>query len=180
MRTRKQLSEIAERAEHPSTEECYNALDQYREEAIAGIPDEEIARKANVTKNRVRDWRRHNNIKHSRTPKEAVAWACDVFGQPENCIQQVAGVAGRWEPPQYVLRTPLDYSKLCRALWYLNQHLGMDTSSCAAALGLREKDVDLAISTEGAHLLRVGRKCPNCDRYFDPQFGSFCSTQCKK
>lgn len=164
--------------------ESFKDLDGWYEEAVAGMPDEALARAANVSVTAVLEWRKTRGIKRKKgweRRREADAWAVDAFGDgyvPE--IQAIQSqLKGQWDLPEYVLRTALDYDQLARALFFLHFEQGTAPDALAKAFGLRERDVEMAIAVETAHLQRVGVPCAVCARVCDPAYGKYCSTRCR-
>jgi hypothetical protein len=164
--------------------ESFKDLDGWYEEAVAGMPDEALARAANVSMTAVLEWRKARGIKRKKgweRHREINTWAIDAFGDgyvPEIHAAQ-SQLKGQWDLPEYVLRTPLDYDQLTRALFFLHFEQGTSPDTLAKAFGLRERDVEMAIAVETAHLQRVGVPCAACGRVCDPAYGKYCSTRCR-
>jgi hypothetical protein len=165
-------------------EESFRDLDGFRAEADAGMPDDSLARAANVSLTAVLEWRKERGIKRKRgheRRREIEVWAIDPFGTGYvSDIQRTESVVkGQWDLPEYVLRLPLDYDQLTRALHFLHSQLGMSADTIAKAVGLRLRDAEMAIAVEAAHLSRVGVACKSCGRECDPSYGQFCSLRCR-
>jgi len=164
--------------------ESFKDLDHWLEEAQAGMPDDSLARAANVSMTAVLEWRKARGVKRKRgwqARREADVWAMDAFGDGfiSEIQQAQSQLKGAWDLPEYVLRLPLKYDSLCRAAYHLAADLGMTPDEIAGAIGLRIRDVEMAIAVETAYLTRVSISCSNCGRPCDPNYGEFCSTRCK-
>jgi len=165
--------------------ESFKDLDAWHEEAVAGMPDESLARAANVSMTAVLEWRKARKIKRKKgweRRREAEVWAVDAFG--DGFVPDVQATSsqlkGQWDLPEYVLRTALNYDELCRALFFLHFEQGTTPDALARAFGLRDRDVEMAIAVETAHLQRVGVPCHVCGRVCDPAYGKWCSTRCRQ
>jgi len=172
------------RPQKPKTrEESFRDLDGWYEEAVAGMPDRALARAANVSLSSVLEWRKVRGIKRSNgwDKKRDAEWAIDAFGDGYTPAVQEAEskLKGQWDLPEYVLRTALDYDQLTRALFFLHYEQGTAIDALARAFGLRERDVEMAIEVEKAHLKRVGVPCETCGRVCDPAYGKYCSVRCR-
>lgn len=159
-------------------------LDEYLEEAKTGAPDEWLARATNVALTTVLEWRRERGIRREKEHKavEGVFWAVDMFGDREDSYlhrAETSPIAGRWEPPEFVLRRPLRYAELCRHLHYLTTRLGTGSQLLAEAFGFKETDIDLAVEIWDAHLRKKGAPCATCERLTDPIYGAYCSNACR-
>jgi hypothetical protein len=164
-------------------DESFKDLDAFLEEARAGMPDEALARAANVSMAAVLLWRKARDLKRKKgweRRKEMEIWAVDAFGDGYvSDIQALQSeVKGIWDLPEYVLRKPLEYDQLTRALYFLHVEMPMPIDSLASAFGLRERDVEMAIAIELAHLERVSRPCAVCGKPTDPAYGKTCSARC--
>lgn len=164
--------------------ESFKDLDSWLEEAQAGMPDDSLARAANVSMTAVLEWRKVREIKRKRgwqARREADIWAVDAFG--DGYVSEIqraqSQLKGQWDLPEYVLRVPLKYDYLCRAAYFLSSDLGMTSDEIAEAVGLRTRDVEMAIAVEAAHLARTSISCSKCGRACDPHYGEFCSVRCK-
>jgi hypothetical protein len=170
-----------------SLRESLERLDVFVEEAKAGMPDEELADRARVSLHAVAAWRRARRIKRpdiSATVRTMRAH-CLRPGDPERMVHYVAertqgSVVEGWEPVRYCIRTALDYNEFTRHVYYLHHYLGSTTDTIARALGVRERDVDLALSIEASHLRNFGSRCQTCGNAMDPKYGAHCSWVCKR
>lgn len=63
-------------------------------------------------------------------------------------------------------------------VYALNLSLGVGPELMAEALGLRERDVELAMSVWTNHLSRQKSTCGVCKEQVDPRYGKFCSVRC--
>lgn len=165
--------------------ESFKDLDLWLDEATAGMPDEALARAANVSLTAVLEWRKERGVKRKKgraSRREADVWAVDAFGDGyvhHEIHETSSQLKGLWDLPEYVLRVPLDYDELSRALFFLHHEQGTAPDALAKAFGLRERDVEMAIAVETAHLQRVGIACKKCGRPCDPAYGTTCSTRCR-
>lgn len=170
-----------------SLRESMERLDTLVEEAKAGMPDDELADRARVSLHAVSEWRRARRIRRpdvTATIRHMRAH-CLRPGDPERMIHYVADrtqnpVVEKWEPVQYSIRTPLDYNEFTRHVYYLHHYLGSSVETISRALGVRERDVDLALSVEAAHLRTSGSRCKTCGNAMDPKYGPHCSWVCKR
>jgi hypothetical protein len=164
--------------------ESFKDLDAWHEEAVAGMPDESLARAANVSMTAVLEWRKVRKIVRKKgweRRRETEVWAIDAFGDGYVSEIQAAQsrVKGQWDLPEYVLRRALDYDEMSRALFFLHHEQGTGIDTLAKAFGLRERDVEMAIAVETAHLHEHGAPCVVCGRVCDPAYGDTCSTRCR-
>jgi hypothetical protein len=115
-----------------------------REDAWAGVPHILLARRAGVTREQVRQWRRREGIRgvHGARP---IAAQLDYTLRPRTGTASLLHVAassvvgGTWEPPSYVLRTPIHYDRFVEVVALAIEQF--TTSEISAALGVRERDV---------------------------------------
>jgi hypothetical protein len=63
-------------------------------------------------------------------------------------------------------------------VYALNTTLGAGPELVCEALGLRERDVELALTVWTNHLSRRGAPCKACGELLDPRYGEFCSVRC--
>ncbi len=183
--TRRQAVKTKIKPRHKLTEEeSYSRLDDYIDEARAGAPDDWLSRKTSVAYHTVIRWRKARGLKRPRrqTIDEVGKWALDVFGDAyDAALHSTSSVVldGLWEVPEYVLRVPLDYDALCRLIWELVvQKYGI--KEIAAAIGLKERDVEHALALQAAYLETRGVDCKKCGRVIDPVMGKICKTCVKK
>jgi hypothetical protein len=167
-----------------SREESYERLDSFLDEAKAGAPDDWLARQANVSKEAVLWWRKEREIKRPRgrpTTQDRVLWAAG-FGTEFNPQLHAAEseLQGQWEAPEYLLRTPINYTHFCRHVHALHELLGSGPGLISASLGVRVRDVELALLVWKRHLREVGTPCVRCGAVLDPRYGKVCSTACRK
>lgn len=166
-----------------SREESYDRLDEWLEEAQAGAPDDWLAKQSNVALDAVLLWRKARNIRRASGRKRVLernVWAVDAFGGKfEAPLHPAASdLDGLWEAPQYILRQPIFYRELCRQVWTLHVTLGVGPQLIASALGLRERDAELALVVWAGHLSRLGVSCRVCGELLDPRYGDTCSVRC--
>jgi hypothetical protein len=173
------------RPRQKTQDQAFADLDGFADEARAGMPDEALARAAGVALTSVLAWRRARGIKrtsgHLRRRESQIS-ALDAFGDHYDPGLHSTGSAmkGQWEIPQYVLRTPLRYDEMCRQLYFLHVELGSGAELLAKAFGFRERDVEMALAVEVAHLQKHGAPCARCGVPCDPRYGKYCSTRCKE
>lgn len=170
------------RAPRLGREESFARLDELAEEAKAGAPDEWLARQAHVAPDAVLYWRKARGIRRltgkARTQQRNV-WAVDLLGSFQAPMHPArSDFDGLWESPEYVLRRPMNYRELCRMAYTLNVTLGAGPELISEALGLRERDVELAMTVWANHLARAGVPCKVCGAGVDPRYGEFCSVRC--
>ena len=168
-----------------SLEESTRRLDEFLDEARAGMPDDALARAAGVSRTSVLEWRKLRGVArkkgHARR-REMEVWAADAFG--DGYAPDVHAVdselRGQWDLPEFLLRQPLRYDLLSRMVHQLVVLGGATCDSIARAFGLRVRDVELALEVENAHLARVSASCVVCGRAVDPAYGQTCSTLCQE
>ncbi len=162
------------------SEEQYQALDSYLEEARAGAPDDWLAKRTGLSIKLVKRWKVSRGITLPAGGAEQLA-AIQGLAQSYNARLHIVGsdLQGQSRPPEYMIREPLDYSLLCRAVYTLAQYLGMEDSDLAVAFGLRTSDIITARLAYESHLRRKGKKCSCCDTVIDPKFGPYCSARCR-
>lgn len=181
----------AEAAKRPyrddSLKESLNRLDAFVEEAGAGMLDEHLADLAKTSISAVREWRKTRRIPAPNPAQVLERMKAHVLvpGDPERAVHFLrertgAATPGTWVPVQYVIRVPLEYSEFTRHVYHLHHHLGSDVATIARSLGVREKDVDLAIAAEAHHLRSCSKPCSTCGTAMDPAYGAYCSWACKK
>jgi len=163
----------------------FDRLEPFLEEAKAGAPTSWLAHHAEVSIDTVQRWRRHRGIvlRGNRGRKlEATAWALDVFGDGFDPVLHKAKNTnhGVWEVPEFVIRKPLDYDEFCRMVWELHNICGHEPDRIAGSVGVREKDVELALSLQRKRLEVIGVACPRCGLPMDPMGGrATCSKACR-
>lgn len=165
-----------------SKQESFERLDVLLQEAVAGAPDEWLARQAAVSLDSVLWWRREKGIQRKRGPIRAAekqAWAAG-FGLPYDPQMHAAtsDFKGLWEAPEYVLRTPIRYREFCRHLYALHIQMGTGPELLGLSFGVRPRDVELAIAVWGRHLREINQPCASCPELVDPHYGKYCSTRC--
>ena len=125
-------------------------LAELRGDAEAGVPDALLARRAGLTKERVRQWRRRHAIAgHSGRPSRGVELnfgLATLFGDGPPAVEHLtrSQLGGTWEVPEYVLREPLDYGAFVEAVQCLVS-TGMEPAKIARGLGVCRRDVDHAV-----------------------------------
>ena len=166
--------------------EAFPHLDSVIEEARSGAPDDYLARVAMTTPGIVRSWRKARGIRRPRgTPrrKEVLAHeAMDLYGDlAPDFLPRAEGsvVHGAFEPPEFVLRVPLDYDEFCRHVWILRREIGSGPEMLARAFGVRPRDVEIALDLEDSWLAEHGRGCTSCGGLTDPRYGEYCSNRCR-
>lgn len=138
------------RARGPKTPTGNRAdLDQYIEHAIAGVDDSVIAKRAKRSIAQVRAWRLAQGVRRASGRPTAQARihakAVELLGRSQAPVAvpvRQSPVLGRWEPPLYVLRDPLDYAKFVAIVDFAASKFSMD--DITAGLGLRKVDVVIA------------------------------------
>jgi hypothetical protein len=170
------------RTVHLSKQESFDRLEPFLEEAVAGAPDEWLARQAGVSLDSVLWWRREKGVQRKRGPLRSVEkqmWAAG-FGLAYDPQMHAAtsDFGGLWEAPEYVLRTPIRYKEFCRHLYAAHAQVGTGPELLSLAFGIRPRDVELAISVWGRHLREINQPCAACPELVDPQYGKYCSTRC--
>ena len=160
-------------------EDHYSALDQFTDEAIAGATDDWLAEHAETSISMVTRWRNERGIQKVVTPDPLVAIQ-NLSSSYDPAMHVVGSVfEGNWSPPQYVIRSPMNYTEFCRIVHMATHDAGIDTASVASGLGVREQDVSRAAAAWKAHLKRRGRRCQGCNTVVDPKFGPFCMKRCR-
>lgn len=161
-------------------EEHYLLLDQYSEEAQAGATDEWLHSMTEVPHPVISRWRIARGLKRIAVAPETIT-AIQNLAQTYAPSMHTVGSAfqGQWQPPQYVLRKPLNYTLLCRSIHHLLYDVGFSVEQASEALGIRESDVALASQAWVAYLKRRGRKCSGCEAIVDPQNGPYCTKRCE-
>lgn len=171
-------------------DEAMRILDSLRAEAEAGMTTEALADKAGVSRLAVREWRRARGV-----PEPAFADVLEnvravslLPADNRSALHYVRelGLATEldspvpWEPTEYVIHSPLNYTEFTRHVYFLHTRLGSDVQTLAQALGVRERDIELAIAIERRHLEQHGRTCRACAYPVDPRYGLFCSVTCQQ
>lgn len=130
-------------------------LEPYAADVAAGVSDAVIARLTGATTHQVAHWRRRRGLLRAGRPAAesivrglAVELAATQF-RPIAAAVAKSPVQGCWEPPEYVVRVPLQYTDFAEAISLL-VGAGWHPSRIAAALGVREKDVHHALALFGA------------------------------
>jgi hypothetical protein len=164
-----------------SQQESFERLDILLEEAQAGAPDDWLAAQAGVTLDSVLWWRRERNIRHPKGPKARVdVLRAAGFGIRFDSALHAADsdFDGQWESPHFLLRKAINYTEFCRHVYALHVLLGTGPELLSESIGVRPKDIELALAVWGRHLKKVGKKCPTCKELTDPRYGAFCSVRC--
>lgn len=129
-------------------------LAAFVEDARAGVPDAMVAQRSGLTTERVRQWRRRHHISGRRgRPSAAEGRAylvAPLLGEPVPPVAQDVGspVDGRWRPPVYLLREPLNYDLFAACVAVLVEQL--TTAEISAAIGIAERDVFDAVALHEA------------------------------
>ena len=129
-------------------------LEPLRADAQAGVPDELLGRRVGLTKGVVRQWRRREHIDGRRRASAAVGTRFQLDAMLSRdagaVVHLVAAspVHGRWRPPPYVLRQPLDYDAFVVVIAAAVEQFS--TAELAGALGFEERDVLDAVVLHGA------------------------------
>lgn len=171
--------QAAERNQRVAAE--HQRLDLYLDQARRGAPIETIAILAQTSLSTAIRWRTLRGIKPGNTPQQETVSALELFARPavdHLHRAEESPVAGKFTPPQYVLRIPLDYSAFCRAAHALHTTQGFSLPTISAALGVRASDVEFALQIWNAHLRSEGVPCMTCGALIDPEFGPCCSRPC--
>jgi hypothetical protein len=122
-------------------------LGPFRLDAVAGVSDDLIARRAGLSREQVRQWRRRQRIagRRGRTPPQLGArYALDALVHREDIgalvhLAASSPVQGRWRPPEYVLRRPLRYDAFVEVITHAIERF--TTAELAEALGFEERDI---------------------------------------
>lgn len=126
-------------------------LDPYREDAVAGVTDEMLAKRTELTPHQVARWRRRHSIERTpgrRSREEHVRIAAvELFGRPRDpaVMKTSGGALGTWQVPEYLLRDPLDYSCFAEVCTHALE-AGVPQNGIAAGLGVRVEDVQHAVA----------------------------------
>lgn len=166
--------------------ESERAIEEYRAEIEAGIPDEEVARMAGVSIRAVTRWRTKNEIRHARSKARRAEIAdariaMNLLGEPlEDVLQRTQDTAtrGEWEPPKYNLRRGVNYDKLCWQVYLMHVVLGLSLEEIADAHGYTLKTVQDAFAIEEQFLKKKGQKCGRCNILVEPGVDYGCSGSC--
>lgn len=169
----------------PRTQDTFPWLDKhFKDDARAGVPDKEISRQSGISVPMVIRWRRSRGIhrKDHTLGEETRAVAVSLLGKHHGDVLHRVGdsaVGGRWTPPEYVLRRPLNYSELARHLYFLDIKMGTGYGELAGAFGIREDDVRVAIEVYEAYIEREGHECASCGLLI-PKKDTYCSRECEE
>jgi transcriptional regulator with XRE-family HTH domain len=178
----------AEVAPRRSFKEAFEVLDQMAEEAKGGMSTEQLADRAKVSRVAVREWRKSRRIPEPSPAAEAeraralrLSQADDwtVLQYVRERVDEAAIEDGSWEPVEFVLRRPIDYTEFTRHVFFLHTRMGSSVEMLAEAFGVRVKDIELAVGVERHHLTKVGVPCSGCTHVVDPRYGKYCSYTCK-
>ena len=129
-------------------------LEPLRKDAQAGVPDELLGRRVGLTREVVRQWRRREHIDGRRrgSPAAGVRFQLDAMLSRDACalVHLVAAspVRGRWRPPPYVLRCPINYDLFVAVI--ADAVTRFTPAQLADALGLEERDILDALALHGA------------------------------
>jgi hypothetical protein len=160
----------------------YDALDPWLEEAKAGAPDQWLSEQSGVPLGAVPRWRNARGIRR-KAPEQVQEQYYALLGLAKSYDPKLhvveSELSGSWDPPQYLLREPLNYSTLCRIILHLHLELEMEDDVIAKALGIRAQDVITARAAQRAFLRRKGKPCLGCSTIIDPTFGSYCTARCR-
>lgn len=130
---------------HMSRVDVDSRVAPYAEDLRAGAPDAWVARQAGLTRYQVKEARHRLDI--LRRPGRQLYWrrwlAISALGGEPLIMPTRSPLNGQWQIPEYVLRRPLDYTKLV-AVVRAAAEAGMGVETIAAGLGLRTRDVEAA------------------------------------
>lgn len=124
-------------------------LDPLYKDALAGVADRLLAKKARVKVRDVRRWRARRQIRgrKGRTPRAVLAglYFRELLhpGERSAVEHHVAGSVARFEPPPYVLRIPLDYGGLVDVVRRLRAS-GLSLTQISDAIGIAVEDLAIA------------------------------------
>lgn len=119
-------------------------LEPLRMDAQAGVPDELLGRRVGLTNEVVRQWRRRQHIHGERRASGVGArFQLEALLSRDACavVQLAAGspVHGRWQPPGYVLRRPLNYDRFVAVIAHAVEQFSV--GELAEALGFEQRDI---------------------------------------
>lgn len=138
-------------------ERRFSILDGFRAEIEAGIPDSEITRRTGIRAPTIRKWKTERGVAPVNHAEEA-AHATSVFGNMNpDPLARAAGsplVGGGFDPPQYILRKPLNYPKFCEYVYHLCIELSEPMKDVAEGVGVRPQDVETACLLWAAKMQR--------------------------
>lgn len=153
--------------------------DSVRKLLEAGATDQQIAKETATKFHEVMTWRAKYGLPAEVQGHAKRVFAVDLFGLDYTSVQEVYTKYKKWEIPEFVVREPVQYEKLCRAIWFLRWKGGMNKALIAESIGVREIDVVTALAVYDKHLSRVGILCPSCGFRFDKRYGLYCSEDCR-
>jgi len=120
------------------------------QDALAGVPDAQLARRAGRSVGQVREWRRRCGIRgrigRATTDTKAAYMIAGLIEPTVPVVHMVSPVGGTWSPPEYVLREPIAYTQFARLCYLVVTDLGYASPEIATAIGFREQDVVAAIA----------------------------------
>lgn len=161
-------------------EQHYADLDQWTDEAKAGASDAWLAERAETSMSIVSKWRQERGLQRALVQQDQLQALQNLAATYDPSMHAVGSVFdGKWNPPEYLIRHPLNYTVLCRIVHHATHDIGLEPSVVAEGLGLREQDVQRAASAWIAHLRRRGRKCEGCNTIVDPKNGLYCTKRCE-
>jgi hypothetical protein len=127
----------------------------------------------------IRRWRSTHGLPTANISEPARrVFAADLFGVPVKELHAVKSQYTKWDPPEYVVREPLRYEKLCHTVWLLRWKLQYTVDEIVESIGIREEDVHACVEVYSKYLDRIGVLCPTCGLRTDPRRGVYCCTEC--
>lgn len=124
-------------------------------------------------------WRTEHKLPPEPAARARRALAVDLFGYSPSDLHAVKSSYRKWEIPEYVVREPLAYEKLCRSVWLLRWKCGLSESYIQQAIGIRDVDVTTCLAVYSNHLDRCGVLCTTCGIRTDPKYGTTCCEDCR-
>jgi hypothetical protein len=153
-------------------------LDQVYAKALdPAVSDADLAKELDIPIEVVGGWRRSRARTRAKVELDAmIALDLGLGYQPELHITAGSISGGRWEPPMWMLRTPMEYETFCRLVYSMIEN-GALPEEIAAAFGTRETDVIAATEVWDRVLIGPdGRVCA-CSRQYVRKFES--GDQCR-
>lgn len=142
------------------------------------VTDATLAQELDIPVDVVSSWRKRRAGARARVELETmVAVDLGLGYHPELHATDGSIANSRWEPPQWILRTPMEYETFCRLAHFMMES-GITSAEVAAGLGTRETDVlSAAEAWERVLIGPDGRICA-CGRSYVRSFekGDLCRT----